>query len=376
MSELTDEQKKAHDHVMDWYKSSRGRYDLLTLGGYAGTGKTYTLGQICKTLSQEQSGTKTAFLTFTGKASTVLAAKIRGFMGPDDYCGTIHGMVYKLVGEDKEKRRLYFEKIKERPYFDLIIIDEASMVNGQIFGDIAEYGIPILAVGDHGQLPPVKEQFNLMEDPNIKLEKIIRQAEGNPIIQMARSARELGYIDYGDFGQGCIKTRSLDVLHQHQYDSLDSIMLCALNTTRNKMNAFARGKLGIGEIIPRIGEPLICLLNNRQEGIFNGNIGTLKQFHILDEYTAEIELDLVDRTFTGEVDIEQFGKKYLDKKEVDGLNYFDWAYCVTVWKSQGSEWKNVLLMEEYIPNMEDDIRRRFLYTACTRAKEKLVIFKR
>lgn len=378
MSDLNDDQIKIHDYVMDWFKSSRGRYRLLTFGGYAGTGKTYTLGKICKTLSQEQSGTKIGFLTFTGKASTVLLSKIKPFMRDTDYCGTIHSVVYVMLGEiEKNGRKIpVYGKRATKPDLDLIIIDEASMVSQKIFDDIFEYNIPILAVGDHGQLPPVKETFNLMENPDMKLEKIIRQAEGNPIIHMARLAREEGKIEYGDYGQGCIKTRNIEVLHQHQYDSLESMMLCALNQTRNKMNAFARGKLGIASIIPINGEPVICLLNNRSEMIFNGNIGTLKSFEIIDEATANICVDLIDREFNGFVDIEQFGKKYLDKKDAYDLNYFDWAYCITVWKSQGSEWKNILLMEEYIPSMDDDIRRKFLYTACTRAREKLVIFKR
>ncbi|MFA6100431.1 MAG: ATP-dependent RecD-like DNA helicase [Patescibacteria group bacterium] len=374
--DLTPEQQLAHDHVIDWYHRSRGRYALLTFGGLAGTGKTTTLGYISRTLSQRDNPARIAFVTFTGKASTVLAAKVRDFMGPEDYCGTIHGLMYTLVGKNDQTRELYFEKNTNELPFDLIIVDEASMVNKEILNDLAEYGIPILAVGDHGQLPPVKANFNLMDNPQIKLETIVRQAEGNPIIQMARAAREKGAIEYGDYGHGCIKTRNLDALHAHPFEDINSIMLCALNSTRNKMNSFARQKLGITDELPQPGEPLICLLNNRKKMIFNGSIGILKELQIRDDETANITLTLDDRELYLWTDLAQFGKKYLESKDIDGLSYFDWAYMITTWKSQGSEWKNVLLVEEYLPNMTDDIRRRFLYTACTRAKERLVIFKR
>ncbi len=371
---LTNDQQKAHDYVLDWISSTKKK-SLLTMGGLAGTGKTYTIGQICKTI-KESMGMNIAFATMTGKAQVVLRSKVEDFMTPGDFVGTIYGLIYSLVGEDKKKRELYFERVEKDLHHGLIIIDEASMVNQAVMADLSSYGVPILAVGDHGKLPPVKDIFNLMSDPEIKLETIVRQAEGNPIIKMARMAREYGNIDFGDYGQGCIKTRNTSVLHDHKYDDLNSIMLCALNTTRTRMNNFARESMGIKGDLPEEGEPLICLLNNRRKFIFNGHIGTLQELNLVDDITARIEVDLGDRSYNGLVDIPQFGKKYLNKRDEMDVDYFDWAYCITVWKSQGSEWNNVLLLEEYIPKFTEDMKRRFLYTACTRAREKLVIFKR
>ena len=74
------------------------------------------------------------------------------------------------------------------------------------------------------------------------------------------------------------------------------------------------------------------------------------------------------------------GVSSIDKKDYRKLPKgfqlmeFDYGYAVTYWKAQGSEWDNVLVLEENWPRQED-MRRRALYTAATRAKKKLVIIR-
>lgn len=378
---LTSEQQRAHDIVIDFVKT--GNMSLLTMGGYAGTGKTSTVAEMARTLKSE--GKRIAFCTVSGKASTVLKSKLAWILTDQDYCGTIHTLIYRLIGKkqlNNGRHELYFETREDLvlPY-DLIVLDEASMVTEWIFQDLARLQIPILAVGDHGQLPPVKGSFNLMADPMIKLEKIMRQAEGNPIIDIALRARNDGDIPYGDYGAGCIKTRDTAVLHSHDYANLNSIMLCATNKTRVKMNSFAREKLGrIGR--PLKGEPIICLFNNRRKMIFNGNIGVIdKLVDFIDETgnrTYQVSVDMGDYFFCNKIEPDQFGQEFTnvpDTKSED-LDYFDWAYCITTHKAQGSEWNNVLVIEEGQQMWKDDIWRKWLYTAVTRAKEKVIIFKR
>lgn len=379
MITLTPEQKKAHDHVMEWSSGATNNPALLTLGGYAGTGKTTITAEIARTL--KASGARLAFCTVSGKASTVLSAKLQGLLTDDDYCGTIHSLIYRLVGKDKLKSgrtELYFDANEDAhmPY-DLLIIDEASMVNEFMYRDLARYRIPILAVGDHGQLPPVKGSFNLMADPEIKLETIMRQAEGNPIIKMAMLARTEGFIPFADYGGGCVKTRDTRVLHQHCYADPGHIMLCAINKTRVRMNAFARECIKIADQNPVVGEPVICLYNNRSKGIYNGNIGILESIDEQGYNALEVKINFPDFQFQGNADQAQFGKEYtnVDEKDAD-MDYFDWAYCITTHKAQGSEWNQVLVMEEGEYMFKGDLWRRWLYTACTRAKNGLIIYKR
>ena len=66
------------------------------------------------------------------------------------------------------------------------------MVSRNIWTDLLTFQKPIVAVGDHGQLPPIRGSFNLMEEPKLKLEQIHRQAENNPIIKLSIKARKKG----------------------------------------------------------------------------------------------------------------------------------------------------------------------------------------
>lgn len=395
MIQLTIDQIKAHDYIYDWFCGS-GNKQLLTLGGYAGTGKTTLIAQVASTL--KKSNARIAFCAISGKASTVLKSKLANILTQEDYCGTIHSLIYRLVGKEKlnnGRHELYFgfnaDPNGMRLLYDVIILDEASMVNEFIFRDLASLGIPILAVGDHGQLPPVRGSFNLMERPIIKLETIMRQAEGNPIIRMAQMAREEGKIPYGQYGVNCFKTKELSAIYEHAYADPNSIALCALNRTRVRMNSHAREILKKNNPIPEfnypiVGEPLICLYNNHRKMVYNGNIGILKSIEPSEFFnekneeiikTFNVDINMGDFEFTNSILREQFGKEYttVDEK-LDDIDYFDWAYVITCHKAQGSEWKNVLIIEEGDWMFKGDLWNRWLYTACTRAKESLIIYKR
>lgn len=355
---LNEKQQQAHDMMIEFVRQ-RGR--LLTIGGYAGTGKTTLIGKVVETLKQE-SHVSIAFVCFTGKASIVLKSKISEFMGPMDYCGTIHGLIYKLVG--KINGRMIWER-RDSLDHGLIILDEASMVDEVIFRDLQSYGVPIVAIGDHGQLPPVSGSFNLMENPDFKLEQIIRQAEGNPIIKLSMMVRETGNIPFGEF-----KVRGTTSLK----DLTPDIVLCATNQTRCNINAYMRARAGITSPDPMPEEPVICLRNNRDQGIFNGMIGTLKDIQKKASaafYSVSIDFD--EFVYNGTALKAQFSNKELLEVDPHMVDSFDFAYCITTHKAQGSEFKSVVLIEERMRMMNDDQWRRWLYTGITRAKEKLLI---
>ena len=106
------------------------------IGGYAGTGKTYLLSQIRKELHRLYPRLGVAFVTFTGKASSVLENKLinNDARFDDDYVGTIHGMIYRPETEydPKTKTQIIKRWVKRDPedlWHQLICIDEASMVS-------------------------------------------------------------------------------------------------------------------------------------------------------------------------------------------------------------------------------------------------------
>ncbi|QQR51863.1 AAA family ATPase [bacterium] len=166
--ELSVEQAAAIQQIGTWYRGNTSPF--LTLGGYAGTGKTTLIGYLRQALGDLDESAKVGFCAYTGKAARVLAAKLRdtSAVRRGDSVGTLHSLIYDA--EDAGGGTVRWVR-KDKLDRNLIIVDEASMVDESIWNDLLAFGIPVLAVGDHGQLPPVGSSFNLMAAPHVKLEK-------------------------------------------------------------------------------------------------------------------------------------------------------------------------------------------------------------
>ncbi len=386
---LSPDQAKVVDQLVSWLKNHPAQY--ITVGGYAGTGKT-TLVSILRTLIKElYPKHRIAFACYTGKASQVLKQKLtaQNALYPNDFCGTIHSLIYTAV-TDEDGKILTWKKNPELPY-DLIIIDEASMVTSDIWKDLSTYGLPMIAVGDHGQLPPIDSQFNLMDNPQLRLETIHRQAEGNPIIEVATIARQTGQIPFKNFNNHVRKVdRNIeDTTELFQQwllpHSKDTLVLCARNKTRIALNKHIRELLGFTSETPQVGETVICLKNNYETSggpIYNGMLGTIKRIEPKYIFWHDVDIEFHDesRLFSGNISQPQFNQEKVLEK-VKGLHYtrigdrFDFGYALTVHKAQGSQAKTVVVYEEYAPYMTDEEWRRWLYTAVTRASERLLIVK-
>lgn len=378
--ELTEEQQAVHDAVLAFVK--RGDTELK-VGGYAGTGKTTLVAQIVRTLRKKNKKIRIAFCCFTGKAASVLRDKLAAVhvLQEGDTVGTIHSLIYEPVIE----RHIVVDwQLKPAVESDLIVVDEASMVSGAIWADLKSYSIPILAVGDHGQLPPIGGSINLMEKPDYTLTTIHRQALGNPIIGLSIRARLDGKIQVGEYtgtSEGYAKkiVEEVEVVVSKTEDLSNTMFLCGYNITRKFVNALVRHKLGFMDKTPMVDETVICLKNNRAAGIFNGMSGQIVAIKPVSDLFYEAEIRMDDGTlYNGNIIKQQFGApKTLT--EVKGLppnavrDLFDWGYCLTVWKAQGSEADNVVFFEERFSSMTDDDYRRYLYTGITRARKNLLI---
>lgn len=386
--ELSTKQKAVLDTILDWYKDKKLQY--ISLGGYAGTGKTTLLGYLNSKLHKEKRSISIAYCSFTGKASQVLRKKLEetGFLLTSDFVGTIHRLIYKAIVDEKDNI-IGWEKIPIDDFkYDLIIVDEASMVSESIWNDLLSFNKPVLAVGDHGQLPPVDGKFNLMENPTLKLEEIYRQEKDNPIIMVSEIARKYGEIPSIEFGQ-FVKRFNRDSEDVQEFLSSqlssytqDMMVLTGYNHTRVKLNEGIRQLLEFESQKPQIQDRVICLRNNAELGIFNGMIGTIQSIEkiaiddVPDYYHTEILFDGEKEEFTGAVSIEQFGKKETLKDAPREINLFDFGYAITVHKAQGSQAEKVILFEERFPQMSDDMWRRWLYTGVTRAVNELYIIGR
>lgn len=380
--DLSADQQNTISTLLQWYKNpSKSPY--ITLGGYAGTGKTTVISLLRNELNEINKNMSVAFCSYTGKATRVLANRLKdnSSVFPNDTVTTIHSLIYTAEIDDNTKEVIGWER-KKTLSTNLIVVDEASMVDEQIWRDLLSYKTPIIAVGDHGQLPPINSRFNLMEHPNLKLEQIHRQAEDNPIIELSILARTTGQIPTGKFGSNIKKfmrndidaSESITELLQNYRD--DTVILCGFNTTRVKINKYVRSALGFESLMPEARDRVICLKNNSQKGIFNGMLGKVLYVNNGDDLFMEmgLKMDYEADEYKGTVLKEQFNSKEslsrLAKKDID---LFDFGYALTVHKSQGSQSKRVILFEERAQAMDDDMWKKWLYTAVTRAEEELFI---
>jgi exodeoxyribonuclease-5 len=361
---LTDEQGMAVTLIKEWFSDKFAAKTPFILAGLAGTGKSTIVPYIIDDLGLQDN--EVCYCAFTGKAAMVLRQK--GLPAT-----TIHSLIYKpLVSKDKNgvETVRFIKNLPEDMPLDicLIVVDEASMVGEVLKKDLESFGIPVLYVGDHGQLPPVsRDQINLMLNPNYRLETIHRQALDNPIIWVANQARLGKSIKYGSYGTTVQKITdrkvSLDLM------KLASQILCGKNRTRTSLNNQIRTSKGMKLGLPMPSDKLICLKNNNMNGLINGMTGecmsyeekTSKLSFRSDEGYEWLSVKIDDNIFRGEEP-----KKY-DKE----IEQFDFGYAITVHKSQGSQFQRVLLFEEYLGRGAD--HNKWLYTAVTRAVDKLII---
>lgn len=384
--QLSTEQVEALRAIGSWYRSKSQPF--LTLGGYAGTGKSTLIAYVRKALKENDPDTRVAFCAFTGKAVRVLEMTLKKnkVSRSGDNLSTIHSLIYNSILDSNG--HVIGWKLKPNLEFDLIIVDEASMVTADIWSDLLSFKIPVLVVGDHGQLPPVAGNFNLMSEPQLKLERIFRQQELSPIVDVATMARTNGYIPPGVYGEDVVKydrrgeNIGLEMEEIIQGWQPDWLVLCGYNHTRTKLNSSLRVQAGFVEDRPVVGDHVICLKNNATSKLYNGMTGVISDIRRPDNdeedlwYLADISFE--DFEYEGLIFKNQFGAKETVSQlpaAPDGKrgDLFDYGYALTVHKAQGSSSETVLLFEERNRHMSDEDWRRWLYTAVTRAETKLII---
>lgn len=356
---LSEEQQAAFDRIVTWYRE-QPRKQCLTLGGFAGTGKTTLVSALL-----EAKVAHIGVVAPTGKAAEVLRRK--GVACAE----TIHSFLYNFQGEDLETGELQFLRKEETARPQLLICDESSMVPLPIYQDLLATGLRILWVGDHGQLEPVGEDAGLMRNPEIRLETIHRQAANSPILAYAHHVR-MGGEPYAAAGDA-LNIAAIEGIDRGYADPLwlcafDQI-LTAFNRTRVFLNMQIRAAAGYGAQRLVEGEKVIVLQNKRDKGLFNGSIVTVERIHRDRPDAWEVTL----RTDDGRTPHVELWKGHFHKeKRVVGtpknVVIADYGYAITCHKSQGSEWDRILVIEEPSDHWS---MARWRYTAATRAAQVL-----
>ena len=367
---------------------------VLLLTGGPGTGKTTIVNGILSLFGQM--GLKCLLAAPTGRA----AKRLTEVTGED--ASTIHRLLE--AGIDQNTGLMFFAKDEDNPLkADAIIVDEMSMVDIQLLHSLLQAiprGKRLILVGDPDQLPPVGPGYPFSdclrshELPTVRLTDIFRQAQESLIVMNAHR------INRGDLPD--LRSRKSDFFflpcRSEQEVSQTIVDLCArrlptnmgipsdqiqvLSPTRKggvgtgNLNLMLQGKLNppaptkkerqFGDFIFREGDRVMQIRNNYDimwkksdgsmagTGIFNGDIGIIKSI---------------------DMNMEQLTIVFDDDREADydftQLNEIEPAYAMTVHKSQGSEYRAVVLSawngSAYLLN------RSVLYTAVTRAKTLLII---
>ncbi len=372
--QFAPQQDEALTAVSRWLKE--GRQPVFRLFGYAGTGKT----TLARYFAEHVDG-EVLFAAFTGKAAQVL--RTRGASNAK----TIHSLIYRPRGEeevaDEETGKTsiapMFSINRQSPVAKaaLIVIDECSMVDEQLGKDLMSFGTPILVLGDPGQLPPVSGGgFFTDQDPDYLLTDIHRQAQDNPIIQIAMDVREGKEIPYGEYGKARVISKN-EVTQSLVLDA-DQVLV-GTNRTRRRYNQRLRELKGFSAQYPQSGDKLVCLRNDPAKGLLNGS---LWQVMSSSKETVKPGINLMIRPEDDDMDRGAAKIKLLKaafeepdteipwstKKRYDD---FDYGYALTVHKAQGSQWNNVVLFDESWAFR--DSRERWLYTGITRAADSLTI---
>ncbi len=395
---LSDDQKKSLAAIQAWVDDADDG-DVYYLQGYAGTGKSYLASRV----ALQNPSLEMAFVAYTGKAASVLRKKLVAAGVNADECviSTVHKLMYKPVTtEDGVIEGWERREFLERDY-DLIVVDEASMLPEEILGDLRGYGAPILLVGDPAQLPPVQgEEILPKQYPTALLSKIHRQGGDNPILDLAHVVRQTGDLPGNDWESPDRRVRFIK-----KYDMFNEIeqtyrevgveetgILCYLNKTRLSLNELG---LEIHQSMERTkerffpGVPVVSLSNMNSPALQNGSRGSVLQAEIKQRWVSGLfDFSSEGVILEGDAFLPQFGreKAFNSAAEVErlialqGENWrecagllFEYGYAGTVHKSQGSEYRRVYVIYERPPKCTDDQFRRWLYTACSRASEELVI---
>lgn len=364
---FSEEQKKAI-HI-----SLENKLSVIT--GGPGTGKTtiikalveaFHLGSLCRVL----------LCAPTGRAAKRLG-ETTGFEAT-----TIHRLLVPVAGGGTYD----FLKNEEEPLeADVVIVDEASMLNIQLYTALLS-AIPedayVVLVGDVDQLPPIGPGFVLrdlldsMKVQMVRLDKIYRQQSGNQIVSNAHliNSGKMPNLNQED-----------EFLFRQSY-SLEQLM-SGLETLYKKalvnegdplnvqiispMRRGAAGSVAISKWIQhhlnkkdekgqtitingqefRVGDKVIQNVNNYELEIYNGEIGiiyAITESHLFVRFTdKDMRIPL---------------------EEAGGLSL---AYAITVHKSQGSEYGTVII--PFLPLYGSMLQRNLLYTAVTRARNNVVL---
>lgn len=373
---------------------------VFILTGGPGTGKTTTINMIIKYF--ESMGLDFYLAAPTGRAAKRMT-ETTGYEA-----STIQRLLHLAPSTDGELTRLIYDKNEDNPLeADVVIIDEMSMVDVQLFNSLLKaimVGTRLIMVGDTNQLPSVGPGAVLKDIimsgcfPVVTLQKIFRQNEAGDIVINAHKINNGERISLDNKSKDFffLKRDNIDLILNNiivlikdklpKYVNADSFDIQVLTPMRKgilgveKLNPILQKYLNppaknkdereYGDTIFRVGDKVMQIKNNYQleweitskygipidsgVGIFNGDMGIIDSINEFEE-----------------VVVVEFDEKRKVKYPFNSLDELELAYAVTIHKSQGSEYPAVIMPLLTGPRML--FNRNLLYTGITRAKKCVTI---
>jgi exodeoxyribonuclease V len=422
--EWSEQQLAAQRRIKTWRADASQQ--VFRLFGYAGTGKT----ELARSFADDD---RVMFAAYTGKAAHVLSTRIgkpaatihRTIYQKPEKVTTQRGLNLKerkaelnarLSGLDigshpkiiselaqierelaqlRKHTNLRFELKDpddcELSNANLLVVDEVSMVDERLGRDLLSFDIPILGICDLGQLQPIKGGgFFTNADPDFMLDEIHRQSAGNPIIELAgvlRGGRLPNRVTIGETSVVGVSEISDEMLI-----AADTVIV-GRNNTRRWHNKRIRRLLHENRQLqldlrrpewPIVGDKIICKHNRYDErgDLYNGSMWQIREIEFLSSDNIDVvfmrikSIDGDEREIDAIVPLSWFLEtEFEDELEDDnvlrqlGLDAFKFGYSITCHSAQGSQWENVIVIDEGFCWRKE--RWCWRYTAATRAINKL-----
>lgn len=415
-----------------------GHAPVISLGGLAGTGKTTLMQQLETAL-----GVQAVYGVPTHKAGAVLRRKLLG--DQSHRVRTFHSLIYHMHATyhcertGRQVRRIVdhctcrqkdacecparFDPCtpkadhvchiaesltpERREYLgghrEIVIIDESSMLSRENVEDIRSFGVPLIVVGDYGQLPPVMDEMNpWTKNPEVRLTHVHRQSAESGILQAAYDVRQHGHLTRHRYGNGDavrypLSHPEMEGVFERWRPDPDRIIITHTNRLRAQINAshHGDGPLHPGDRVVALGGRTYDAVRVYPEGrsyrassdfllVHNGMTGTVT--HITDRGgpTLDMVVRLDDHVLAtpdepvhllvGACARAQFGAEkelsWASPERPKNSRLWDYAYALTAHKAQGSEFSQVIVMDEGISG---GIYPQWMYTALTRAKAGVIV---
>lgn len=410
----------------------------LLISGSAGVGKTFLVNELVKKLKLKLPSSKKIYCSApTNKAVAVVKGKVEEI--PNLEFTTVHSAL-------KIKRQVNYRTgaITFKPFFSdkypplkgvgLFIIDEASMLNKELLEYVEKHctnnNCTVVFIGDHKQLNPVGEEVSPVftaDYPEVELTEIIRQGEGNPIIDLSRNLNiiadkealrndDMGYIFTNNLSQVIETLAAVNGTDELKYLAWTNKEVDIINkAVRKRIYGENPGKVEVGETLVfdspykeeyytnqeikvetvEIKERMFDYPSGKTKGVFE-KVTTykpirLKYYSINSKFSEDSQEQTENIVVIHEDSQEDFDKLLKNLRSMCGARIIDWVdyyafkesladmkynHAITVHKSQGSTYKQAIVNIKNLGlNKNKTERTRLLYTAVTRASKLLILYK-